>query len=67
MASPSPASLFIRSSKIRLPSNFAFAYKLDPFTTDYTQSCGNVLQNRRTAYKFAPFRTDYTQIRKSAP
>ena len=47
--------------------NLAFAYKLDPFATDCTQSCGDVLQNRRAAYKSIPFRTDYTQIRKSTP
>ena len=53
---------FIRSLKIRRPSNPEFAYKLVPFVTYYTQVSRDALQNRRIAYNSIPFATDYTQI-----
>ena len=65
--SPSPASLFIRSLEIRHPSNPTFAYKLDPFITDYTQVSRDALQNRKIAYNSIPFATDYTQSCEDAP
>ena len=57
-----PAALFIRSLKIRRPSNPAFAYKLVPFITYYTQVSRDALQNRRIAYNYIPFATDCTRI-----
>ena len=59
-----PAARFIRSLKIRRPSNPAFAYKLVPFITYYTQVSRDALQNRRIAYNSIPFTTYYTQIRE---
>ena len=53
---------FIRSLKIRRPSNPAFAYKLVPFIIYYTQVSRDALQNRRIAYNSIPFTTYYTQI-----
>ena len=61
-----PAAHFIRSLKIRRPSNPAFAYKLVPFITYYTQVSRDALQNRRTAYNSIPFATDYTRILEKA-
>ena len=59
-----PTMHFIRSLKIRRPSNPAFAYKLVPFITYYTQVSRDALQNCKIAYNSIPFATDYTQIRK---
>ena len=59
-----PTTYFIRSLKIRRPSNPAFAYKLVPFITYYTQVSRDALQNRRIAYNSIPFTTEYTQIRE---
>ena len=56
-----PAMRFIRSLKIRHPSNPAFAYKLDPFVTYYTQVSRDAFQNRKIAYNSIPFATDYTR------
>ena len=61
-----PTARFIRSLKIRRPSNPAFAYKLVPFVTYYTQVSRDALQNRRIAYNSIPFTTYYTQIREDA-
>ena len=61
-----PTARFIRSLKIRRPSNPAFAYKLVPFITYYTQVSRDALQNRRIAYNSIPFATDYTQILEDA-
>ena len=57
-----PTMHFIRSLKIRRPLNPAFAYKLVPFITYYTQVSRDALQNRRTAYNYIPFATDCTRI-----
>ena len=57
-----PTALFIRSLKIRRPSNPTFAYKLDPFITDYTQVSRDAFQNRKIAYNSIPFATDCTRI-----
>ena len=62
-----PTALFIRSLEIRHPSNPTFAYKLDPFITDYTQVSRDALQNRKIAYNSIPFATDYTQSCEDAP
>ena len=59
-----PTMHFIRSLKIRRPSNPAFANKLVPFITYYTQVSRDALQNCKIAYNSIPFATDYTQIRK---
>ena len=61
-----PTARFIRSLKIRHPSNPAFAYKLVPFITYYTQVSRDALQNRRTAYNSIPFATDCTRILEKA-
>ncbi len=61
-----PTMHFIRSLKIRRPSNPAFAYKLVPFITYYTQVSRDALQNRRIAYNSIPFTTYYTQIHEDA-
>ena len=61
-----PTAHFIRSLEIRHLSNPTFAYKLDPFITDYTQVSRDALQNRRIAYNSIPFTTYYTQIREDA-
>ena len=61
-----PTARFIRSLKIRRPSNPAFAYKLVPFITYYTQVSRDALQNRRTAYNSILFATDYTRILEKA-
>ena len=57
-----PAALFIRSLKIRRPSNPTFVYKLDPFVTYYTQVSRDALQNCKIAYNPIPFTTDCTRI-----
>ena len=62
-----PTAPFIRSLEIRHPSNPTFAYKLDPFITDYTQVSRDALQNRKIAYNSIPFATDYTQSCEDAP
>ena len=59
-----PTAHFIRSLEIRHLSNPTFAYKLDPFITDYTQVSRDALQNRKIAYNSIPFATEYTQIRE---
>ena len=56
-----PTALFIRSLKIRRPSNPTFVYKLDPFVTYYTQVSRDAFQNRKIAYNSIPFATDYTR------
>ena len=61
-----PTARFIRSLKIRRPSNPAFTYKLVPFITYYTQVSRDALQNRRTAYNSIPFATDCTRILEKA-
>ena len=62
-----PTAHFIRSLEIRHLSNPTFAYKLDPFITDYTQVSRDALQNRKIAYNSIPFATDYTQSCEDAP
>ena len=45
-----PTARFIRSLKIRRPSNPAFAYKLVPFITYYTQIRRDTFQDCEVAY-----------------